>query len=102
MKKQISQAEFDIRVLELKKKENEENKELLLYLSFEDEYTWKGGIIVKACGMLHALDIINQLDINPGGQVVCIELRSDISVNQKDFNRLLNKRDVVRIFPKSN
>jgi len=66
------------------------------YMSFADEEGFRGAVIVEARGPVTALAIANILGINPGGQVVTIEIPpgSPMLSTPEAWNRLLSRQDV--------
>jgi hypothetical protein len=68
------------------------------YLSFADKDSWKGAIVTIAPGFVSALDHVNSLKINPGGEVKGIGLQVHRDVPVEDRNRLLTLQECKRIF----
>jgi hypothetical protein len=71
-----------------------------LYLSFADE-KFNGGVVIKAHGMMDAVTKTHALGINPGGQVISIEVPDEHLPDEKFRNRLLSKEDVLEMWPDS-
>lgn len=74
--------------------------EVWQYVSFADE-VFRGVVIIKAHGITDAVTKIHALNINPGGQVICLPMPNEMlaQVHESDRERLLTKEDVLRIWP---
>jgi len=66
------------------------------YLSFADETSFLGGVIVRSYGFLTAIQRATDLGINPGGEVMCTPIpRKDLWRVPPDLrNRLLSEDEV--------
>lgn len=69
------------------------------YMSFADPDLPKGsqflgGAIVKAQGVATAHIEVNRLGINPGGEVMFMQVPPDVQVNEDYVNRLLTREEV--------
>lgn len=70
------------------------------YVSFADE-VFRGVVVIKAHGITDAVRLCHALNINPGGQVMCVPMPDEIlaQVPETDRTRLLTRADVQRIWP---
>ena len=70
------------------------------YISFADK-VFHGAVIIMAHGIADAVSKCHRLNINPGGQVLCVPMPEDIiaQVPETDRIRLLTREDVQRIWP---
>ena len=71
------------------------------YLSFADE-EFKGAVFVRATGMLDAVREAHVLGINPGGEVIGIEIEDETiaMLPAPEFReRLLTKADLFKLWP---
>jgi len=80
-------------------KEEAANPEACLWMSFCDPTKPSGeqfiGVVVTyAKGMIHAIDKLNRLDINPGGDVAMYET-NPLDINAEDFDKLLTKEYLI-------
>jgi hypothetical protein len=66
------------------------------YLSFADDTCFLGGVIVRSCGFLTAIQRATDLGINPGGEVECTPIsRKDLWRVPPDLrNRPLSEEEV--------
>jgi hypothetical protein len=71
------------------------------YLSFADASGFRGAVVVQSRGKLGALTRTHELGINPGGEVLSIDLPEDVTVPAQAANRLLSREEVERIFGES-
>src|SRR5437879_4372876 len=92
-------AEYNARVAEVLLSELAE-PERWHYVSFADE-VFRGIVVIKAHGITDAIRLCHALNINPGGQVMCVPLPDEVlaQVPEADRMRLLTKADVQRIWP---
>jgi hypothetical protein len=76
-------------------KEELETPERYMWFSFADN-GFKGAVIVKAHGVSDGLMKINLLGINPGGQVMAVDIPEETSslVTPDMTNRLLSREDI--------
>jgi len=97
--KKQTKAQWKARVAEITRRELEE-PESWHYVSFADE-VFRGVVLIKAHGITDAVSKCHRLNINPGGQVMCVPMPDDVieQVNDKYRNRLLTKADVLEIWP---
>lgn len=72
--------------------------ETLFYLSFVGDEGFRGAVVTRANGPTTALMKVHRLGINPGGQVLTIELPADHRVSEDALDRLLNTEEVKAIF----
>jgi hypothetical protein len=63
------------------------------YLSFATEESAKA-VMVKACGFATAYMTCNFLGINPGGQVMGLEIPDEMAPSAKYIYRVLTKQEV--------
>lgn len=70
------------------------------YLSFA-EGKFLGGCIVKATGLLDAVDMAHLLKINPGGEVFGFEIPKGKIPDLIYMNRLLTKEEISTFWPDS-
>ena len=76
------------------------------YVSFADDTKggFQGVVVIKGHGITDCVSKCTRLGINPGGQVMCVPF-ADIgmmdSIPEGDRNRLLNREDVLRLWPDS-
>lgn len=77
-----------------------EQEEQWHYVSFADK-VFHGVVIIKAHGITDAVRLCHALNINPGGQVMCVPMPDEIiaQVPEKYRTRLLSKEDVQQIWP---
>jgi hypothetical protein len=66
------------------------------WMSFADEGTCLGVVLIRARNMLEAVTLAHRLKINPGGQVLSYEMPEDYEVPDEFANRLLSKADIER------
>lgn len=70
----------------------------LWYLSFASEEGFLGGCVVEAYGINTAITKAHELGINPGGEVMSMEI-DPTKLAAGDFrNRLLNKAQLTEVF----
>ena len=71
------------------------------YVSFAADGVFRGAVVIKAHGITDAASKCWTLNINPGGQVLCVPMPDSTiaQVPEADRNRLLTKEDVQRIWP---
>lgn len=71
-----------------------------MYLSFADE-KFRGVVVIKAHGLVDAISRTHALGINPGGQVMGVDMPDEIvaQVPEDCRTRLLTKAEVQRIWP---
>jgi hypothetical protein len=95
----MTKSKFKKRVAEVLLGELEE-PERWHYVSFADK-VFHGVVILKAHGITDAIRLCHALNINPGGQVMCVLIPDEIiaQVPETDRTRLLTKVDVQRIWP---
>lgn len=98
-KRKQTKKEWRARVAEVARQELQE-PELWHYVSFADK-VFHGVVIIKAHGITDAVSKCHRLNINPGGQVMCVPMPDKIvaQVPEADRTRLLTKADVQRIWP---
>ena len=96
----MDEKQFRDRVTEVTRQELD-TPEAWHYVSFADK-SFKGAVIIKAHGINDALMKINLLQINPGGEVLCIQFPEDMVLPEPSFrNRLLSKEDVLELWPEA-
>lgn len=93
----MNNQQFKDRVTEVLKEELQ-TPEIFWYLSFADKY-FKGGVIIKAHGISDATMKCNLLQINPGGEVWCIEIPEGFLPDEKYHNKLLTKEEIQEFWP---
>lgn len=73
----------------------------VFYLSFvaEPEDVFLGVVITEARDMLDAVKKTHHLKINPGGQVLFVEVPPEEIPERRYFDRLLQKKDINEIWP---
>lgn len=69
------------------------------YLSFANDDSFLGGVIVQADEMMLAHTQVGLLGINPGGSVIGHPIPKDHHVPEHLRNRLLTKAEVLEVFP---
>ena len=71
-----------------------------MYLSFADE-KFNGVVVIMAHGIVDAISKTHRLGINPGGQVMCVDMPEYViaQVPEDCRTRLLSDKDVRRIWP---
>ena len=67
------------------------------YLSFADG-EFRGAVVVKAKGVVHALRRVNELGQNPGGEVLCVGLPKDEIPEPRFCDRLLTKPEITEMW----
>jgi hypothetical protein len=82
----------------LKEEMNEPKK--WIYLSFADE-NFNGAVVIKAHGIGTAVREAHRLGINPGGQVLGVEIPDERLPSEQFRNRLLSKEDILKMWPDS-
>jgi hypothetical protein len=94
----MKKKEFRKRVAEVLRSELGE-PEQWHYVSFADK-VFHGVVIIKAHGITDAIRLCHALNINPGGQVMCVPISEEIiaQVPETDRQRLLSREDVQRIW----
>ena len=60
-----------------------------LYVSFADDAGFRGGVFVQAQGVLDAHTKISLLGINPGGEMLTIEIPPDATLPKKKYRNVL-------------
>ena len=65
------------------------------YLSYAETGKFKGGIIVRAFGFVHACQRTRDLNINPGGQVLGFPVPSTNIPQSKYLDRLLSEAELT-------
>ena len=90
---------FRKRVAEVTKQELS-NPEQWFYMSFADEQ-FRGVVIMKGHGVADCLSRCHRMQINPGGEVMCVPMTGEMvsQVPEADRLRLLTKQEVQRIWP---
>jgi len=70
------------------------------YLSYADDDGFRGGLLLEAHGELHAIELAQRLNLSPGGQVLILEVPSEVAVTLQDESkgRLLSKPELERLF----
>lgn len=73
----------------------------VFYLSFvaEPEDVFLGVVITEAKNVLDAVMKTHVFKINPGGQVLFVEIPPEEIPDRSYFNRLLSKKDINEIWP---
>jgi hypothetical protein len=81
-------------------RDEQRSPERLYYMSFvdEDNDRFLGAIVTRAHGPATALLKVNQLRINPGGQVVTIQMPEAPPIDPSVCDRLLTREEVVAAF----
>ena len=90
--------EFQLRLVSLLAEERQQPLQPF-YLSFAGEEGFRGGVIVEACGIAHAVVLCNSLGINPHGQVLGVPIPEKGRPQAKWFNRLLSKTELCELWP---
>lgn len=67
------------------------------WLSFADEDGFRGVVIVRACGLLHAVRTANKLEINPGGEVLGYPLPDNFVPAAGDHDVLLDRKRALEV-----
>lgn len=91
--------ERELKIAMLLQAEAEANTSACQWLSFCDPEKpsgeqFKGVIISRTLGMMHALERANALGINPGGEVACQEIEGD-DIHLDHFDVLLTKQQLI-------
>ena len=68
------------------------------YISFADDDSFRGAVIVKAPGEAHAIQASYRLGINPGGQAAIFAVPDGAPVPPAAVNRLLSEEDLRGFF----
>jgi hypothetical protein len=99
MGKKQTKAQWKRRIAEVVHGELSE-PELWHYVSFADAL-FRGVVIIKAHGIADAVMKCHLLDINPGGEVMCIAIPDEIvaQIPKESRNRLLTREEVCAIWP---
>ena len=61
------------------------------YLSYADEASFNGGVVVRAYGLVHACQRARDLQINPGGQIHGVPCPPDKVPHPKYLDKLLGQ-----------
>ena len=70
------------------------------YLSYADEYGFRGGLYIEAHGPAEATYLSNHRGYSPGGEVITIgPLPADHTPDRRFFNRLLTKEEIQQANP---
>lgn len=90
---EIPEVVFQARLLQLTLNElaEPENKGIY-YLSFADDEGFLGGVFTEAHGIITAIERVNELGINPGGEVMCFG--PGPMPNPGCLDRLLSKDEI--------
>lgn len=101
---QLSKKEINDKFDQELHKELVENNEIYLWMSFADPDKPKGhqflGVIITKCfGMAHAVDKINTLGINPGGEI-WVEETNPNDFQPEHFDTLLTEEQLSDISEK--
>ena len=80
-------------------KEELQQPEIWLYLSFADDVGFRGGVVIKAHGLTDAVIKCNWLQINPHGEIQGIELPESHIPPERYRNRLLTKEEIKEMWP---
>lgn len=67
------------------------------YISFADEHSFRGAVVVHARGIEDAVARAWALGINPGGEALGLQLPHSVGVPADAINRLLSKGDIDRL-----
>jgi hypothetical protein len=73
----------------------------MVYLSFATDEEFYGAVIIEAHGIGHATMLTHQLGINPGGQVMAVDIPAEMIPSAKYHNRLLTKEEILEFWPDS-
>lgn len=92
----VDKAKFQARTKEVLLQENEESLRYF-YGSFAGE-AFKGAVITQAHGVVDFGIRCHHMGINPGGELLCVEMPQDQIPAEKYLNRLLNKEEVLEIW----
>jgi len=94
----MAEQEFIDRVNEVMAQETLEPTRWM-YLSFADE-KFNGAVIIEANGLAHAITHCHSLGINPGGEVMGVDMPDEIiaQVPENMRTKLLSKEDVQSIW----
>lgn len=102
----LTALEFERAVARELAKESD-SPEQWMYLSFAGK-TFNGAVFLRAKGMAHAMQALADLGIkNPGGEVIGVAIPEEEENNlppttpESYRNRLLNKADILEIWPES-
>lgn len=91
--------QFFNRVAEVLAEESDQ-LERWLYLSFAGN-EFRGAAVVKAQGITSAVLRANHLNINPGGEVLCVEIPAEIVPEARFCDRLLTKPEIEEMWGES-
>lgn len=67
------------------------------YLSFAGD-TFNGAVVVKAHGITDAMFKVNALDINPGGEALCVLIPENKTPDPKFCDRILTKDEAQQMW----
>lgn len=87
------------RALELVQEELLHNKLGLWYLSYADETKFRGAVYVLAFGPVSAVMRVQAEGINPGGEVMMVQVPKDKYPEHKYWTRLLTMEEVQAANP---
>jgi ABC-type proline/glycine betaine transport system ATPase subunit len=71
----------------------------LMYCSCVGEEGFRGAFIVKAKDLRRAVKVANRLGINPGGEIMGVDVPDDIAAHpatKKYMNRLLTREEIAK------
>ena len=69
------------------------------YLSFADDTSFLGGLVIHAFGFMDAIMQAHLRGLNPGGEVMYAELPDAAIPPERFRNRLLSKDEVKEMWP---
>lgn len=71
-----------------------------VYLSFADDARggFQGAVVIEAHGVIDAVTLCNVRGINPGGEVLCIDIDPEDLPLSEFRNRLLSREDMEKAF----
>jgi hypothetical protein len=84
---------------ELIEQEREESKGVTSYwyLSYADE-SFRGGVVVRAFGFVHACQRARDLNINPGGEIRGFPVPTPLNPPAKYVDKLLSREELEECF----
>ena len=93
----MTDKEFYKRLREIHDKESQ-NEEHLIWMSFADPDLPKGqqflgAVIIKARGLAQATVLTHTMGINPGGEILSMDIPNDLFITDFWQNRLLSREE---------
>ena len=80
-------------------KDEQQQQACWWYLSFVDSNHFLGGVIIWARGMVMAHMAATALELNPGGEMLAVEIPRDKVPPARYANRLLTKEQIQEFWP---